>query len=286
MADFPVDFVADLRDRRHWPDLVDSLWRSPALVELTYGRLWHLVAEVLPAAPARVLDVGCGTGTPSLELARAGHDVTAIDPDPTAIELAGRTVHKGRPGRLAYNQSDVATWAADEATFDVVVTTRTLHHLPEPAEALNQMRHWLRPGGRFVCVDFLHDPFDRRAARWLAQVRCLLEATGAYRLDSRLPAEPDAAVDRIEWEWEQEHVVEQQLNPRLTSKNPCSGCSRPTPQSWHPYLYWDILVGLAADDVEIEQATASLVAAWENSLLAARELPSVLLRFVGSRDDD
>jgi SAM-dependent methyltransferase len=220
MADFPVDFVADLRDRRHWPDLVDSLWRSPALVELTYGRLWHLVAEVLPAAPARVLDVGCGTGTPSLELARAGHDVTAIDPDPTAIELAGRTVHKGRPGRLAYNQSDVATWAADEATFDVVVTTRTLHHLPEPAEALNQMRHWLRPGGRFVCVDFLHDPFDRRAARWLAQVRCLLEATGAYRLDSRLPAEPDAAVDRIEWEWEQEHVVEQQLNRAADIEEP------------------------------------------------------------------
>jgi len=62
MAEVPADLVADLRNQRSWPDLMDSLWRSPALVELSYGRLWHLVAEVLPAAPARVLDVGCGTG--------------------------------------------------------------------------------------------------------------------------------------------------------------------------------------------------------------------------------
>jgi SAM-dependent methyltransferase len=222
----------------------------------------------------------------SLEVARTGHDVTAIDPDPTAIELAERSVHKGRPGRLAYHQSDVATWAADEASFDVVVTTRTLHHLPEPAEALNQMRHWLRPGGRLVCVDFLHDRFDRRAARWLAQVRGLLEATGAYRLDSRLPADPDAAVDRIEWEWEQEHVVEQQLNSSAAIEEPLLRLFGTDAQSWHPYLYWDILVGLDLSNVEAERATANLVAAWENSLLAASELPSVLLRFVGNRDDN
>jgi SAM-dependent methyltransferase len=285
MAEVPADFVADLRNQRSWPDLMDSLWRSPALVELSYGRLWHLVAEVLPAAPARVLDVGCGTGALSLELARAGHDVTAIDPDPTAIELAERTVHECRPGRLAYHPSDVASWAADEASFDLVVTTRTLHHVAEPAVALNRMRHWLRPGGRLVCVDFLHDRFDRRAALWLAQVRGLLEATGSYRPEDRLPADPDAAVDRTEWEWEQEHVIEQQLNGSQAIEEPLRRLLQTERRSWHPYLYWDILVGLRASSVEAEQATASLVAAWERSLLTASELTSVLLRFVGNRND-
>jgi SAM-dependent methyltransferase len=285
MADVPVDFVADLRNLRRWPDLVDSLWRSPALVELTYGRLWHLVAEVLPATPVRILDVGCGSGALSLELARAGHDVTAIDPDPTAIELAERTVHDRRPGRLAYHQGDMATWAADEASFDLVVTTRTLHHVPEPAAALERIRHWLRPGGRLVCVDFFHDRFDHRAARWLAQVRGLLEATGSYRQDGRLPAEPYAAVERIEWEWEQDHIVEQQLNRTAEIEEPLGRLFRTDARSWHPYLYWDVLVGLEASSVEAEQATASLVAAWEASLLAASELSPVLLRFVGSRDE-
>src|SRR5687768_16399177 len=98
---YPPDFVADLRALRRRPELAGSLWRSPDLVALTYGRLWSLVAEVVAPvsalAPARVLDVGCGTGVLSLELARAGHDVTAIDADRTAIELAERGAPHASP---------------------------------------------------------------------------------------------------------------------------------------------------------------------------------------------
>lgn len=142
------------------------------------------------------------------------------------------------------------------------------------------MRRWLRPDGRLVCVDFVHDRFDHRAARWLAQVRGLLEATGSYRPEGRLPTDPDAAVERIEWEWEQEHVVEQELHPFAAIEEPLRGLLRTDSWSWHPYLYWDLLVGLDASSPETESATASLVAAWEADLLASDELPSVLFRFV------
>jgi SAM-dependent methyltransferase len=285
VADFPAEFVADLRHLRPWPELTDSLWRSPVLVELTHGRLWRLVAEVLPQPPARVLDVGCGIGALSLELARAGHDVTAIDPDATAIELAERGAHDCRPGRLAYHKADAATWSADEASFDVIVTTRTLHHVPEPAAALERIRHWLRPSGRLVCVDFLHDRFDRRDARWLAQIRGLLEATGSYRQDAHLPADPDAAVERIEWEWDQDHTVDQHLNGSTDIEKPLGRLFPTHTRSWHPYLYWDILEGLDTD-AATEKPTASLVTDWETSLLAAGELSPVFLRFVGHGDSD
>jgi SAM-dependent methyltransferase len=280
---FPPDFVADLRALRRRPELADSLWRSPDLVALSYGRLWSLVAEVLPPAPARVLDVGCGTGAVSLELARAGHDVTAIDADRDAIELAERSAPRGSPGRVTYHRADVHEWVGDEAGFDVVVTTRTLHHVDEPAAALERMQRWLRPGGRIVCVDLLHDRFDRRAARWLAQVRGLLEVTGSYDPDGHLPPDAGAAADRIEWEWEQEHVVEQQLNGSREIEEPLRRLFRAGVESWHPYLYWDLLVGLEIDDAKAEKATARLVAGWEATLLAADELPSVLLRFAGTR---
>jgi SAM-dependent methyltransferase len=121
--------------------------------------------------------------------ARVGHDVTAIDPDPSAIELADRRT-PDRPGRLAYHQGDVATWGADEAGFDVIVTSRALHHVPEPAAALERIHDWLRPGGPLVCVDFLHDRFDRRDARRLAQVRGLLEATGSHPATGGCPPTP------------------------------------------------------------------------------------------------
>jgi SAM-dependent methyltransferase len=281
MAHLPADFVADLRSERRWPSLGDSLWRSPTLVELTYGRLWDLVAEALPPSPARILDVGCGTGAISLELARAGHDVTAIDPDPTAIEIAERSAPASGPGRVAYHQSDVAGWTADPGSLDVVVTTRTLHHVPDPEEAVQQMRQWLRPGGRLVCVDFLHDRFDRRAARWLAQVRGLLEAMGSHDLGGRLPTDPDDAVERVEWEWEQEHVVEHELNDSEAVEEPLREYFPTASWSWLPYLYWDVLVGLEAASPRAEAETARLVAAWEASLLAAGELPSVLMRVIG-----
>jgi SAM-dependent methyltransferase len=286
VADVSPDFVADLRHLRRWPDLADSLWRSPILVELTHGRLWRLLAEALPSPSARVLDIGCGTGALSLAMARAGHDVTAIDPDPTAIELAERSAHQAGPGRLAYHRSDVATFVADEAGFDVVVTSRTLHHVREPAAALERVRRWLRSGGQLVCIDFFHDRFDRRDARWVAQLRGLLEATGAYRSDGRLPADPAAAVERIEWEWKQDHVVEHDLNRSADIEGPLHHGFPTNARSWHPYLYWDILEALDVPDPTIEKATATLVADWEETLLAAGELTPVLMRFVGRRDPD
>jgi SAM-dependent methyltransferase len=215
-------------------------------------------------------------------MARAGHDVTAIDPDPFAIELAERST-PDRRGRLAFHQGNVATWGADEAGFDVIVTSRALHHVPEPAAALERIHHWLRPGGQLVCVDFLHDRFDRRDARWLAQVRGLLEATGSHPCEGRLPADPSAAVERIEWEWEQDHVVDQDLNRSAAIEEPLSRWFPTHARSWHPYLYWDILEVLDVPDPATEKATATLIADWEAALLAAGELSPVLLRFVGHR---
>ena len=292
MDDLPDGFVADLRRLREWPELADTLWRSPRLVELTYGRLWRLVAEALPPAPARVLDVGSGTGVISLEMARGGHDVTAVDPDPGSIALARRSADLGGTGdgRLAYHEGDVDSWSLDEdgfdghfdGHFDAVVTTRVLHHVPDPAGALARIRRWLRPGGRLVCVDFLHDRFDRRVAGWVAQVRGVLEAAGRFRGDAPLPAEPGAATDRVEWAWKQEHVVEHDLNDSPAIEGPLAELFPGERRSWHPYLYWDLLVGLVPGDGD-ERALASLITAWESALLASGDLPAVLFRSVANR---
>jgi ubiquinone/menaquinone biosynthesis C-methylase UbiE len=55
-------------------------------------------------------------------------------------------------GRLTYRQGDVGSWEPDQGSFDAVVTTRTLHHVPDPAAALGRMRRWLRPGGGLVAL--------------------------------------------------------------------------------------------------------------------------------------
>lgn len=102
----------------------------------------------------------------------------------------------------------------------------------------------MRPGGQLVCIDFFHYRFDRCDARWLAQLRGLLEATGAYRSHGHLPADPAAAVERIEWEWKQEHVVEHDLNRSADIEVLLSHWLPTSARSWHPYLCWDILEAL------------------------------------------
>jgi 2-polyprenyl-3-methyl-5-hydroxy-6-metoxy-1,4-benzoquinol methylase len=57
----------------------DSLWRQPYLIELTYADNFRLVENSIRGRNLRILEVGCGTGFMSLELARMGHDVVGID---------------------------------------------------------------------------------------------------------------------------------------------------------------------------------------------------------------
>ncbi|MDV9170848.1 methyltransferase domain-containing protein [Streptomyces sp. W16] len=107
----------------------------------------------------RVLDVGCGTGYLTRRMAdRVGPDgaVTGVDPSPPVLDYARHK--KQRPGSApcAYREGIAESLELPDASFDTVVTSLMLHHLPEelrPA-ALREMHRVLRPGGRLLVVEF------------------------------------------------------------------------------------------------------------------------------------
>jgi SAM-dependent methyltransferase len=112
--------------------------------------LWR---ELAGAAPARVLDVGAGTGRVALDLARAGHAVTALDRD---AELLAVLAERARAAAL-----EVATVVADAAGFDlagfalIAVPMQTLQLLPDaPARGrfFAAARRALVPGGRLAAA--------------------------------------------------------------------------------------------------------------------------------------
>lgn len=284
VSDIPADFAADLRRLEPRPELEDSLWRSPALARLTYGQVHRLVAEFIGPAPARILDVGCGTGFLSLELARAGHLVDGIDPDGDAIQLARRTSALEDLGRrLTYHQAGAAEWHPEPASYDTVVIARTLHHIPDPAGVLGRVAQWLEPGGRLVCLEFAHDLFDRRSASWVAQCQALLGSAGLMSAESPLPSDPEAAVARILDEWHRYHVMEEDLNELSTMLDPLRKNYSEEHFSWHPYLYWDVLEGLQAPSAEMEEALGQVLAAWEEHWIGQGEISALLFLFVGRR---
>jgi SAM-dependent methyltransferase len=103
-----------------------------------------------------VLDVGCGTGAVTADIARAvgpWGTVVGIDRDPTLLQRA-RERHAGVPG-LRFEEADVLALPA-AAAFDVVTAARVLQWIARPEQALGRMVHATRAGGLVVALEYNH----------------------------------------------------------------------------------------------------------------------------------
>jgi 2-polyprenyl-6-hydroxyphenyl methylase/3-demethylubiquinone-9 3-methyltransferase len=105
------------------------------------------VAERIPLAGARVLDVGCGGGLLTEALARAGAQVSGIDLAPGMIEVARlHAAEQGLDIRYRLVAADELA-AAEPGAFDVVTCMEMLEHVPEPARMMKTLGGLVRPGG-------------------------------------------------------------------------------------------------------------------------------------------
>ncbi len=107
-----------------------------------------LLRDLLPPAPARVADLGCGTGTLSKLLTEEGYDVTGVDFSPEMI-LRARAKAPG----VEFVEADAAAPPLDPAAYDVVLSRHVLWAMPDPAAALARWQDLLAPGGRLVLVE-------------------------------------------------------------------------------------------------------------------------------------
>ena len=131
------------------------------------------VRGALPAAPARVLEVGAGAGELARELRSAGFQVIAIDP---ASEL---------PDVQPVALLDLP---APETPFDAAVGVVSLHHLEPLQESCARLAELVRPGGVLVVDEFDVGRLDESAARWWIARR--VEA-------GHEPHEPLALIERM-----------------------------------------------------------------------------------------
>ena len=98
----------------------------------------------------RVLDVGCGPGTITLDLAEAvgpSGEVTGIENVAAPLEHARRTAAERGDARTRFELADVMGLPYADASFDVVHAHQVLQHLTDPIAALREMRRVTRPGG-------------------------------------------------------------------------------------------------------------------------------------------
>jgi SAM-dependent methyltransferase len=141
-----------------------------------------LLVSLVPAPPARVADLGCGTGTLSLLLADEGHAVDGVDFSPAMVTRA-RAKGEGRRD-VRFVVGDAAAPALVRAAYDVVLCRHVLWALPDPAAALRRWVDLLAPGGRLVLVE---GRWSTGAGLSAAETVALVEATGRPAELLRLP---------------------------------------------------------------------------------------------------
>jgi 2-polyprenyl-3-methyl-5-hydroxy-6-metoxy-1,4-benzoquinol methylase len=142
----PADFWDE--QAATFDDEADHGLRDPVVREA-----WHeLLRAVLPAPPADIADLGCGTGSLSVLLARDGYQVTGIDLSARMVGSANeKAVEAG--ARVTFRQGDVSIPDLLESSFDAVVARHVVWALPDPADALRRWHALLRARGVLVLVE-------------------------------------------------------------------------------------------------------------------------------------
>ncbi len=101
----------------------------------------------------RVLDVACGTGLVSFaarELVGTNGSVLGVDLSDQMVQAAQRRAARQRLPNARFERMDAETLALPSACFDVALCALGLMYMPDPAQAVREMRRVLRPRGRIT----------------------------------------------------------------------------------------------------------------------------------------
>jgi SAM-dependent methyltransferase len=114
--------------------------------------VWPFVRSQLPPAPARVLEIGCGTvGGFVPALLKSGYDAVGVDPE--------------APEGPDYRRIEFERYEPPQP-LECVVASLSLHHVAKLDEALDRLEALLVPGGVLVVVEWAWERFDEATAKW------------------------------------------------------------------------------------------------------------------------
>ncbi len=152
-----------------------DLWRNSADAELAQARELASLLELRAGDPdqvatraayldlldippgGRVLDVGCGSGAVTRELARRvgpTGGVVGVDPSPGFLTVAGElAAREGLAATIELRRGDARELPCPDAEFDVVVAVTALAHVPQAERAIPELVRVVRPGGRVGIFD-------------------------------------------------------------------------------------------------------------------------------------
>jgi ubiquinone/menaquinone biosynthesis C-methylase UbiE len=155
----------------------------------------YLVPALAPGL--RLLDVGCGPGTITVDLAArlSPGEVVGIDTSAAVLEVARTAAQESGAQNVVFQVGDATALPFDDDSFDVVHAHQVLQHLTDPVAALREMRRVARPGGVVAVRDA-----DYAAMTWYPPSSGLDEWMTLYHeVTAANRAEADAGRRLLAW---------------------------------------------------------------------------------------
>jgi ubiquinone/menaquinone biosynthesis C-methylase UbiE len=146
-----------MADAERARDLAARLERRAQAEDEVAARATYLTLLDISAGE-RVLDVGCGSGAVTRDIARRVGEhglAVGLDPSPELLALARRLAEgAGLDDRTEFREGNALRLPFPDGSFDVVVCATVLSHVPEGEAAIPELARVLRPGGRLGVFDF------------------------------------------------------------------------------------------------------------------------------------
>ena len=147
----------------------DALWRRAAVRD----------ARLKPGS--RVLDICAGTGDLALALARTGvpREVVASDFVPEMLDIAReKAARYSGSTQISIAEADAQALPFEDSSFDVVTVAFGVRNLPDRAANFREVRRVLRPGGRYVVLEFSRPSFAPWRGLYHIYLRNIIPAIG------------------------------------------------------------------------------------------------------------
>jgi SAM-dependent methyltransferase len=206
----------------------------------------YLVDQLVPGTD--VLDVGCGPGTITVDIAGrvAPGRVVGVDAAADAVDAARAAARDADAPNLEVRVDDVYALEAADASFDVVHAHQVLQHLTDPVAGLREMRRVCRPDGVVAARDCVYramswHPADVRLDRWLELYCAVAEGNGG---------EPDAGSRLLGWA--------QAAGFREVHSSASAWCyARPEEREWWSGLWADRITRTRLAEQAVERGLAT-----------------------------
>jgi 2-polyprenyl-3-methyl-5-hydroxy-6-metoxy-1,4-benzoquinol methylase len=201
--------IPDLRLAEPCDYFYNNPWRRPAYVKLDFGEQFEVIRDSIIGLlgrkhnEIRILEVGCGPGYLSLELARCGFDVVGLDISEKCVEIAAKYASqdpwKAERGSLDYISGDFfSSPNLDKESFDVVVFLGALHHFPNQTATLGRAKELIRTGGLVIAHEPVRDRVTPGNAAFVHLLKSLLSINSNFYTSHQMSIDRETLLNEVD----------------------------------------------------------------------------------------